>query len=84
MNDYTLPTEICKPSHILSQQSSVRQEICERSDSGVFGIRPVSAWQSQRISFTGGQICKIRRPDLGETGLSQCEIDHAELHGISA
>lgn len=36
------------------------------------------------ITFVGGQIVYIRRPDLGETPLSEAEMEIAVAKGISA
>ena len=80
MND-TVPAQICEPHHKTGEN---RQGFSQLLDKRICDIRPVSARQSQRIGYVGGQTLKIRLPDLGETGLSKAEEDHARIYGISA
>lgn len=81
MNANTISTEVYKPHYSTGKTG---QKLRKLGDLRVSANRFVSAGESQRISFTGGQTLKIRRPDLGETGLSESEIDHAMTYGISA
>ena len=82
MNDTDyLPAEIYNTHNQLSEN---RQGLSQLLDTRVPADRPVSVGQSQRISFIGGQTFKVRRPDIGETGLSDAEIDHAMTYGVSA
>lgn len=81
MNANILPTEIHRPHNSNSESGS---DLRKLGDSRISTDRPIPARQSPRISFTGGETLKIRLPDLGETGLSDAEIDHAMTYGISA
>ena len=82
MNDTDyLPAEIYNTRHQLSKD---RQGLSELLDTRVPADRSVSVGQSQRISYVGGEIFKVRRPDIGETGLSEAEIDHAMTYWVSA
>lgn len=78
--DY-LPAEIYN-SH--NQPSENRQGLSQLLDTRICDIRPLSTRQAQRFGYVGGQTLKIRRPDLGETGLSDAEIEHCMVYGISA
>lgn len=80
MND-TMPTEICNDN---PRDCEMGQNLRELVDTPLFGVRPVQPKQFERISFIGGQIFKVRLPNIGETGLSDAEIDHAMNHGITA
>ena len=76
-----LPTEIYNTRHQLSEN---RQGLGELCDTRVPAARPVPIGQPQRVSYVGGQTLKVRLPYLGETGLSESEIEHAINYGISA
>lgn len=80
MND-TVPTQICEPHHTTGEN---RQGLSQLLDTRICDIRPVSIGQFTRVSFIGGSALKIRRPEPGEIGLSDAEIDHAMTYGISA
>lgn len=67
-----------------SRNSETGQNLCELVDTPLFGTRPVQPQKFTRVSYVGGEIFKVRRPDIGETGLSDAEIDHAMTYGVSA
>jgi hypothetical protein len=79
MND-AIPAEICQ-SH--NQNSENRQGLSQLLDTRICDIRPVSTERFARFGFVGGQTLKVRRPDLGEVGLSDAEIEHAIVYGIT-
>ena len=82
MNDTnTVSTKIYQSRHTTGEN---RQRLSQLLDTRVSENRLVSIGQSQRIGYVGGQIFKVRLPDIGETGLSEAEIDHAMTHGVSA
>ena len=75
-----LPAEIYNTRHQLSED---RQGLSELLDTRVPAARPVPIGQPQRVSFIGGSTLKVRRPDIGETGLSDAEIEIAINYGIT-
>ena len=77
--DY-LPAEIYNTHN---QPIENRQGLSQLLDTSFFGARPVFPEKFTRISFVGGEALKVRRPDIGEIGLSKSEIDHAVQHGIT-
>ena len=79
MND-NIPTEICQ-SH--NKTSENRQGLSQLLDTRICDIRPVSTERFARFGFVGGQTLKVRRPDIGEIGLSESEINHAVQYGIA-
>jgi hypothetical protein len=77
--DY-LPTEVYNSHNQLSEN---RQGFSQLLDTRVCDIRPVPTEGFARYGFVGGQTLKVRRPDLGEIGLSDAEIEHAIVYGIT-
>jgi hypothetical protein len=77
--DY-LPTEIYN-SH--NQLSESRQGLSQLLDTRICDIRPLSTERLARFGYVGGQALKVRRPDIGEVGLSKSEIEHAIQYGIT-
>jgi hypothetical protein len=77
--DY-LPAEIYN-SH--NQTSENRQGPSQLLDTRICDIRPVLPERLARFGYVGGQALKVRRPDIGEVGLSKSEIEHAVQYGIT-
>lgn len=77
----SVSTKICYPHYQFSQTG---QDLRKLGYSQLFGARPIPVMQLAPIGFTGGRAIKVRRPDIGETGLSSGEIQVAIEQGISA
>jgi hypothetical protein len=77
--DY-LPAEIYN-SH--NQPSENRQGLSQLLDTRICDIRPLLPERLARFGYVGGQALKVRRPDIGEIGLSPSEIEHAVQYGIT-
>jgi hypothetical protein len=65
------------------QYSKVRQDLRNVVDTRLCTNRPAQLGQIERAGYVGGQTLKVRRPDLGEVGLSKSEIDHAIQYRIT-
>lgn len=82
MNDANyLPAAIYQAHNTIGEN---RQGLSQLLDTRVSADRSISVGQPQRISYVGGEIFKVRLPNIGETGLSESEIDYAMTHGVSA
>jgi hypothetical protein len=81
MNDTDyLPTEIYN-SH--NQSGENRQGLSQLLDTRICDIRPVLSERLARFGYVGRQALKVRRPDIGEIGLSKSEIDHVIQYAIT-
>jgi hypothetical protein len=80
MNHDTIPIEV--RSHD-NQHSKSGQNLCDVVHTRLCTDRPAQSGQLERASYVGGKTLKVRRPDPGEVGLSQSEIDHAIQYGIT-
>jgi hypothetical protein len=80
MKNDTISIQFCKNNY---QHSEVRQGLRNVVNCRFSENRPISIGEFTPDSYRGGQTLKVRRPDLGEIGLSDAEIEHAIVYGIT-
>lgn len=80
MND-TISSKIRSPHNSTGKTG---QDLCKLGNTRISTDRPVPVERLESDGNGGSATFKVRIPHIGETGLSDAEVDHAMTHGVSA